>query len=49
MQITVLFIVYTKKLTTLCFWVLIIILFRESGLQITLRLLSSSLGSFSLT
>ena len=46
MQITVFFIAYTKKLTTLSHWVLIICSMRyESGLQITLRLLSSSLGN----
>ena len=56
MQITVFFIAYTKKSTTLSLLVLhkeientfspsTNYLFRESGLQITLRLLSSSLGT----
>ena len=43
MQITVFFIAYTKKSTTLSLRVLIIR--SVSGLQITLRLLSSSLGN----
>ena len=42
MQIIVFFIVYTKKSTTLSLRVLII---HSSGLQITLRRLSSSLGN----
>ena len=44
MQITVFFIAYTKKSTTLSLWVIIIRSVRV-GLQITLRLLSSSLGN----
>ena len=43
MQITVFFIAYTKKSTMLSLWVTIIR--SVSGLQITLRLLSSSLGN----
>ena len=45
MQITVFFIAYTKKSTTLSLRVLIIC--SVSGLKITLRLLSSSLGNSS--
>ena len=45
MQRAVFFIAYTKKSTMLSLRVIIIRSGRESGLQITLRLLSSSLGN----
>ena len=44
MQKTAFLLAYTEKSTTLCFQVLIIILFPESGLKITSCLLGSSLA-----